>query len=124
MKYIVMMFGDQATMAEMRSRRMDRRDDLVHDEGQRRSRRAGEFVAAEGLADASQAKTVRIRGRGRRSRPTARSPSRRSRSPATGSSTSRTRQRALDFASHIVAFTGGPTEVRQVMDGPPEEYLR
>ena len=30
--------------------------------------------------------------------------------------------RAIEFASYIVAFTEGPIELRQIMDGPPEEY--
>jgi hypothetical protein len=121
MKYIVMMFGDQASMVETRTRDwivemiafMGKvNDDLVA---------AGEFVAGEGLADAPQAKTVRIQD----GVPVATD------GPFAESKESlagywivdvENEARAIEFASKIVAFTGGAIEVRQVMDGPPEEY--
>jgi hypothetical protein len=83
--------------------------------------KAGELVAAEGLADASQAKTVRIQG----GVPVATD------GPFAESKESlagywiidvESEERALEFASMVVAFTEGPIEVRQVMDAPPEEY--
>lgn len=121
MKYMVMMFGDQASMVEMKTpdwivemiafmRQVS--DDLSE---------AGELVAAEGLADASQAKTVRIQD----GIPVATD------GPFAESKESlagywiidvESEDRALEFSSKIVAFTEGPIEVRQVMDGPPEEY--
>jgi hypothetical protein len=121
MKYMVMMFGDQASMVEMKTpewivemiafmRQVS--DDLSN---------AGELVAAEGLADASQAKTVRIQD----GIPVATD------GPFAESKESlagywiidvESEQRALEFSSKIVAFTEGPIEVRQVMDGPPDEY--
>jgi hypothetical protein len=121
MKYMVMMFGDQASMVEAKTpewivemiafmRQVN--DDLS---------KAGERVAAEGLADASQAKTVRIQN----GIPVATD------GPFAESKESlagywiidvENEARALEFTSKIVAFTGGPTEVRQVMDGPPDEY--
>ena len=121
MKYMVMMFGDQASMVETKTsewivemiafmRQVN--DDLS---------KAGELVAAEGLADASQAKTVRIED----GIPVATD------GPFAESKESlagywiidvESEQRALAFTSKVVAFTGGPIEVRQVMDGPPEEY--
>jgi hypothetical protein len=121
MKYMVMMFGDQASMVEMKTpewivemiafmRQVN--DDLS---------KAGELVAAEGLADASQAKTVRIQD----GIPVATD------GPFAESKESlagywiidvESEQRALEFSSKIVAFTEGSIEVRQVMDGPPEEY--
>jgi hypothetical protein len=81
---------------------------------------AGELVAAEGLADASRAKTVRIQD----GVPVATD------GPFAESKESlagywiidvESEARALEFTSKIVAFTGGPTEMRQVMDGPPDE---
>jgi hypothetical protein len=78
-------------------------------------------VAAEGLADASQAKTVRIQD----GIPVATD------GPFAESKESlagywiidvESEERALEFSSKIVAFTEGSIEVRQVMDGPPEEY--
>jgi hypothetical protein len=121
MKYMVMMFGDQASMVEMKTpewivemiafmRQVN--DDLS---------KAGELVAAEGLADASQAKTVRIQD----GIPVATD------GPFAESKESlagywiidvESEERALEFSSKIVAFTEGSIEVRQVMDGPPEEY--
>jgi hypothetical protein len=121
MKYMVMMFGDQASMVETRSKEwivemiafMTKvNEDLVA---------AGELVAAEGLADASQAKTVRIQN----GIPVATD------GPFAESKESlagywiidvENEARALEFTAKIVAFTGGATEVRQVMDGPPEEF--
>jgi hypothetical protein len=121
MKYMIMMFGDQASMVETRSQEwivemiafMKKvSEDLVA---------AGELVAAEGLADASQAKTVRIQN----GVPVVTD------GPFAESKESlagywiidvENQARALEFTSKIVAFTGGATEVRQVMDGPPEEF--
>jgi hypothetical protein len=83
---------------------------------------AGELVTAEGLADASQAKVVSIRD----GLPIATD------GPFAESKESlagywiidvENEMRAVEFAQKIVAFTEGPVEVRQVMDGPPEEFL-
>ena len=119
MKYMVMMFGDQASMREMRSTEwivemidfMHKvNDDLVA---------AGEFVSAEGLADATQAKTVRVQD----GIPVATD------GPFAESKESlagywiidvEDEARAIEFTSKIVAFTGGAIEIRQVMDRPPE----
>lgn len=119
MKYIVMMFGDQASMMEMRSvewvREMIQFMTNVNDELEK----SGELVAAEGLADASQAKTVRIVD----GVPVATD------GPFAESKESlagywiidvEKEDRALEFASKIVAFTHGPIEVRQIADAPPE----
>jgi hypothetical protein len=121
MKYMVMMFGDQASMVETRTNEwiveMIAFMRQVHED----LSQAGELVAAEGLADASQAKTVRIRD----GVPVVTD------GPFAESKESlagywiidvESEARALEFTSTIVAFTEGPTEVRQVMDGPPEEY--
>jgi hypothetical protein len=117
-KYIIMMFGDQASMLERRSLAWAREmvdfmqklnDELVN---------AGELVAAEGLADATQARTVRFQN----GMPVATD------GPFAESKESlagywivdvENQARALDIAKHVVAFTEGPIEVRQVMDKPP-----
>ncbi len=121
MKYIVMMFGDQASMMEMKSMDwikemvvfMEKVNDDLH--------ASGEFVAAEGLADASQAKVVRIQD----GIPVATD------GPFAESKESlagywiidvEDEARAIGFAKHVVAFTEGPIEVRQVMEGPPDEF--
>ena len=121
MKYMVMMFGDQASMVETRTNEWivemiafmrQVSDDLS---------KAGELVAAEGLADATQAKTVRIQ----EGVPvTTDGPFAESKESLAGYwiIDVENEERALEFTSKIVAFTEGPVEVRQVMDGPPEEY--
>jgi len=119
MKYMVMMFGDQASMMEMRSTGWIRKMiDFMHQVNED-LRTSGELVAAEGLADASQAKVVRIRD----GVPVA------SDGPFAESKESLAgywiidvegEVRAIEFARKIVAFTEGPIEVRQVMDAPPE----
>jgi hypothetical protein len=82
---------------------------------------SGELVDAVGLVDATQAKTVAIQN----GLPVATD------GPYAESKESlagywiidvENEARALEFTSKIVAFTGGATEVRQVMDAPPEEY--
>ncbi len=119
MKYMIMMFGDQATMMETRS--MDWIKQMIEFMKQIDVdlRESGELVAAEGLADASQAKTVSIKN----GIPVATD------GPFAESKESlagywildvENEARAIEFAQHVVAFTEGPIEVRQVMDAPPE----
>jgi hypothetical protein len=119
MKYMVMMFGDQASMIEMRSTEWIREMiQFMHKLNQDLTN-SGELVAAEGLADASQAKTVRIKD----GFPIVTD------GPFAESKESlagywivdvEDEARALGIASHVVAFTHGPIEVRQVGDAPPE----
>jgi hypothetical protein len=116
---MIMMFGDQAGMHATRSVEwiremiafMDRlNDDLVA---------SGELVAAEGLADATQAKTVRFEN----GLPV----------PTDGPYAEakeslagywivdvESEARAIEIASRVVAFIECPVEVRQIMDAPPE----
>jgi hypothetical protein len=121
MKYMIMMFGDQATMVETRStewikgmiRFMTDLDQELAD--------SGELAASEGLADPTQATTVRFE----HGAPV----------PTDGPFAEAKESlagywivdvvdeaRALEIASRIVAVVEGPIEVRQVMDAPPEEY--
>jgi hypothetical protein len=120
MKYIVMMFGDQASMLEMHSM------DWVHemlgfmDQVKTDLAASGELVAAEGLADPTQARTVRIVN---------------GLAAATDGPFAESKEslagywivdvvddaREIEFAEHVVNFTKGPVEVRQIMAGPPDE---
>jgi hypothetical protein len=117
-KYIIMMFGDQASMLERRSLEWAREmvdfmrkvgDDLTN---------SGELVAAEGLADPTLAKTVVFKN----GMPVATD------GPFAESKESlagywivdvENEARALDIAKYVVAFIEGPIEVRQVMDRAP-----
>ena len=121
MKYMIMMFGDQASLVETRSREWIVEMIAFMTKVNEDLTAAGELVAAEGLADASQAKTVRIQN----GIPVATD------GPYAESKESlagywiidvENEARALEFTSKIVGFTGSATEVRQIMDAPPEEY--
>lgn len=119
MKYMLMMFGDQASMMEMRSvewiREMIQFMGTVNDD----LTGSGELVSAEGLADASQAKTVRFEGDA--PVPTD-GPFAESKESLAGYwiVDVDTEDRALEIAAHVVNFTHGPMEVRQIADAPPE----
>jgi hypothetical protein len=117
-KYIIMMFGDQASMLERRSLAWAREMVDYMKELNRELTSAGELVAAVGLADATLAKTVDFKN----GMPVATD------GPFAESKESLAgywiidvdnQDRALEFAKHVVAFTQGPIEVRQVMDQPP-----
>ena len=119
MKYMIMTFGSaEAGLAAMGKewmlemiqfmRKLD--DDL---------RKSGELVSAEGLADGSQAKTVRFEN----GIPVATD------GPFAESKESlvgywivdvESEARAVEIASRIVAFVKVPIEVRRVMDAPPD----
>jgi hypothetical protein len=119
MKYMIMTFGSaEAGMAAMGKdwmlemiqfmKKLD--DDL---------RKSGELVSAEGLADGSQAKTVRFEN---------------GISVATDGPFAESKEslvgywivdvenedRAVEIASRIVDFVKVPIEVRRVMDAPPD----
>jgi hypothetical protein len=121
MKYMIMMFGDQATMVETRStewikgmiRFMTDLDQELAD--------SGELAASEGLADPTQATTVRFEHGA--PVPTD-GPFAESKESLAGYLIVDVddEARALEIASRIVAVIEGPVEVRQVMDAPPEEY--
>jgi len=121
MKYMIMMFGDQATMVETRStewikgmiRFMTDLDQELAD--------SGELAASEGLADPTQATTVRFEHGA--PVPTD-GPFAESKESLAGYLIVDVEDeaRALEIASRIVAVIEGPVEVRQVMDAPPEEY--
>lgn len=119
MKYMIMTFGSaEAGLAAMGKewmlemiqfmRTLD--DDL---------RKSGELVSAEGLADGSQAKTVRYQNG--IPVPTD-GPFAESKESLVGYwiVDVESEARALEIASRIVAFVKVPIEVRRVMDAPPE----
>ena len=121
MKYMIMMFGDQASMMETRSPEWISRDDRVHEQGQRgsRARPASSWRRRGSPTRARRRSSARGRHPGRDRRPV-----RRVEGVARRLLDPRRRERgagARVHAKHIVAFTEGPIEVRQVMDGPPDE---
>jgi hypothetical protein len=119
MKYMVMMFGDQATLMETRS--LDWIKEMIEFMTQvdLDLKESGELVFDAGLADATQAKTVVIEDG--IPVPTD-GPFAESKESLAGFwiIDVEDEARALEFASKIVAFIEGPVEVRQVMDAPPE----
>jgi hypothetical protein len=121
MKYMIMMFGDQATMVETRStewikgmiRFMTDLDQELAD--------SGELAASEGLADPTRAMTVRF---DHGTPVPTDGPFAEAKESLAGYLIVDVEDeaRALEIASRIVAVIEGPVEVRQVMDAPPEEY--
>ena len=123
MKYMIMMFGEAATMIENQSKDwIKEMFEFMHtlDNDLRES---GELVDTQGLADGSQAKTVRFKN----GVPVATD------GPFAESKESLVgywivdvdgEARAIEIASRVVAFIGPagapPIEVRQIMDAPPE----
>lgn len=119
MKYMIMTFGSaEAGLAAMGKEWMLEMIKFMHqlDDDLRRS---GELVSAEGLADGTQAKTVRIVN----GIPVATD------GPFAEAKESLvgywivdvdSEDRAIAIASRIVEFVKQPIEVRRVMDAPPE----
>ena len=120
MKYIIMMFGDQATMVETRSTEWIRGMIKFMQGLEQELRDSGELVDSQGLADPTQAKTVRYEG----GMPVVTDgPFAEAKESLAGYwIIEATEERALRFASRVVAFIEGPIEVRQVMSEPPAEY--
>jgi hypothetical protein len=119
MKYMIMTFGSAEAALEAMGRDwmlemfqfMNKLDDDL--------KKSGELVSAEGLADGSQAKTVRFEN----GIPVATDgPFAESKESLVGYWVVdvESEQRAIDIASRIVAFVKVPIEVRRVMDAPPE----
>jgi hypothetical protein len=119
MKYMILMLGDQATMMEVKTPEWIREMIAFMDEVNDDLVKAGELVDGQGLADPSQAKTVRFQD----GAPVATD------GPYAEAKESlagywlvdvENEARALEIASRVVAFTHEPLEVRQVADAPPE----
>jgi hypothetical protein len=120
-KYLIAMFGDQATMVETKSTEWIKNMIRFMTELDEELGASGEKVDSIGLADPTTAKTVRFE----RGAPV----------PTDGPFAEakeslagyyivdvENEERAIEIASKIVASTGEPIEVRQVADAPPEEY--
>ena len=118
MKYIVMMFGDQASMLERRSLEWAREMVDFMQQLNVDLTSSGELVAAEGLADATQARTVSFKNG---MAVVTDGPFAESKESLAGYwiVDVENESRALEIAKHVVSFTQGPIEVRQVMDRPP-----
>ena len=119
MKYMMLMFGAQSTMMENQTREwITEMIDFMRTFSADLSA-SGELVAAEGLADASQAKIVSLKN----GIPVATD------GPYAESKESLagywivdvdSEARAIEIASRLVDFTHGPVEVRPVMNEAPE----
>lgn len=118
MKYMILLFGDQATMVEARSTEWIRDMIKFMQDLDQELKDAGEFVDGQGLADPTQAKTVRFE---QGSAVVTDGPFAEAKESLAGFwILDVTEDRVLEIASKIVAFIEGPVEVRQIMDAPPE----
>jgi hypothetical protein len=121
MKYMIAMFGDQATMVETRS--MEWIKDMIQfmEDIDRELADSGEKVDSVGLVDPTQAKTVRfVQGA---PVPTD-GPFAEAKESLAGYWVVDvpSEDRALEIASKIVGHIEEPVEVRQLADAPPEEF--
>jgi hypothetical protein len=119
MKYMIMTFGSaEAGLEAMGKEWMLEMIQFMKklDEDLRKS---GELVSAEGLADGSQAKTVRFENGVPVSTD---GPFAEAKESLVGYwiVDVESEARAIEIASRIVAFVKVPIEVRQVMDAPPD----
>ena len=119
MKYMIMTFGEAATMMETKStdwiREMIQFMHTLNDD----LRDSGELVDAQGLVDGTHAKTVRFEN----GAPIATDgPFAESKESLVGYWVVDVEgeRRAIEIASRIVAFVEAPIEVRRIADGPPE----
>ena len=119
MKYMIMMFGDQAGMMEERTREWIRQMIAFMHAFDEDLARSGELVHAFGLVDPAQAITVRFQDGV--PVPTD-GPYAESKESLAGYwiVDVESEARALEIASQVVAFIERPVEVRQVGDRPPE----
>ncbi len=120
MKYMIMMFGDQATMVQTRTPEWIREMIRFMQGIDQELRDSGELVDSQGLVDPTQARTVRFAN----GAPVATDgPFAEAKESLAGYwIVEGTEERVLEIASRVVAFIEGPVEVRQVADAPPEEY--
>jgi hypothetical protein len=122
MKYLIAMFGDQATMVETKSTEWIKSMIRFMETMDRELAESGEKVDSVGLVDPTQAKTVRFVDGA--PVPTD-GPFAESKESLAGYYLVDVpdEARALEIASKIVAFIEEPIEVRRLADGPPEEYI-
>ncbi|HET9672999.1 MAG TPA: YciI family protein [Actinomycetota bacterium] len=121
MKYLIAMFGDQATMVATKSREWI--VDMIRfmDEIDRELTESGEKVDSVGLVDPTQATTVRFEHGA--AVPTD-GPFAEAKESLAGYYLVDVEDeaRAVEIASKIVDHIHEPIEVRQLAAGPPEEY--
>ena len=119
MKYMILTFGDQATMRETRSEEWIREMIQFMHRLNADLEESGELAGVEGLADASAAKTVRYQDGA--AVPTD-GPFAESKESLAGFwiVDVEGEDRALEIAGRIVDFVKVPIEVRQIPDAPPE----
>jgi hypothetical protein len=119
MKYMIMMFGEAATMRETKSPEWINGMFAFMQTLHKELTESGELVFLEGLTDGSQAKTVRIKN----GIPVATD------GPFAEAKESvigfwivdvESEARAIEIASRIVAVIEEPVEVRRCGDAPPE----
>lgn len=118
MKYMILLFGDQATMFETRTPEWIRSMIAFMGELDEEFRNAGELVDAQGLVDPTQAQTVRFEN----GAPVVTDgPFAEAKESLAGYwILDVTQERVLEIASRIATFIEGPVEVRQIADAPPE----
>ncbi|MHB8614352.1 MAG: YciI family protein [Candidatus Dormibacteraceae bacterium] len=119
MKYMIMTFGSaEAGLEAMGREWMLEMVQFMHDLN-KDLKTSGELVDAQGLADGSQAKTVRFENG--LPVPTD-GPYAESKESLVGYwiVDVENEERAIEIASQIVAFVKVPIEVRRVMDAPPD----
>jgi hypothetical protein len=119
MKYMILTFGDQATM--MQERTVEWVREMIQFMGKLNAdlKKTGEWVTAEGLSDPTKAKTVRFQG----GVPVATDgPFAEAKEALAGYwiVDVESEARAVEIASRVVAYIERPIEIRQVMSAPPE----
>jgi hypothetical protein len=119
MKYMMMTFGSAEAGLEAMGRDWMREMVQFMHELDDDLRRSGELVDEHGLADGSQAKTVRFE---KGITVSTDGPYAESKESLAGYwiVDVESEQRAIEIASRIVAFVKAPIEVRRVMDAPPD----
>ena len=121
MKYLIAMFGDQATMVASKSTEWIKDMIRFMEDLDRELAESGERVDSVGLVDPTQAKTVRFE----QGAPVATDgPFAEAKESLAGYYVVDVEGegRALEIASKIVGHIQEPVEVRQLADAPPEEY--
>ena len=121
MKYLIAMFGDQATMVQTKSTDWIKSMIRFMEDLDRELEESGEKVESIGLVDPTMAKTVRFQNGA--PVPTD-GPFAEAKESLAGYYLVdvESEARALEIASKIVRFVQEPIEVRQIAAGPPEEY--
>ena len=121
MKYLIAMFGDQATMVATKSTEWIKDMIRFMEDLDRELAESGEKVDSVGLVDPTMAKTVRFQQGA--VVPTD-GPFAEAKESLAGYYLVDVEDeaRALEIASKIVDHIHEPVEVRQVADAPPEEY--